>query len=912
MLITSHASRLFPYLKVCKRVALQCALFLLFTVTLQAQSNPISGKITNTQGEPVQGVNITLKGKPGGATTNANGEFTINASKDDILVLSAIGFRAREIKITGNQPVQVSLEEAITELTAVVVGSRSLKPRTMTETAVPVDVIDSKSLAATGQIEPTQQLTFNAPSFVSNRQTVADGTDHIDPATLRGLGPDQVLVLVNGKRRYNSALLNLNGTVGKGAVGTDLNAIPAEAIERIEVLRDGAASQYGSDAIAGVINVVLKKQTGTHIMAHAGQQYLGDGGTLQLGVNQGLKLGKRGGILNVTGEFRNRDRTNRAGDFLGTVYTADVAQDEALIAQNGFSRKNNMFIGNSQQLNAYGEANLELPLNASNTRVYATAMYSYRNGEAAGLYRYPKQAPTQVVLDLYPNGFLPHIESVIHDKSAIAGIKGKTRSAWNWDLSSTYGANSFQFNVNNSNNASMGTASPREFDCGKISFQQSTSNLDFSKDFGSKMNLNSFNVAVGAELRFDHYRIEAGQDESWKKYDQGNLAAGAQVFPGFQPSNAVNETRNIMSAYMDVESDVTDKLLLNVASRLEHYSDFGTALAGKLALRYKIIEGLSVRGAISNGFRAPSMHQYFFSNISSIFSVVNGSLQQNNTLTVRNNDPIAKALGVPELKEETSMNYSLGITSQIGKRVSLTVDAYQIKINNRIVLAGPFRRDLAIVDQALTNAGVSRDVRVVQVFSNIIDTKTQGLDLILSMNPKTNKGNLDITLAANLNKTTIEKINGTEKIPAVSDSAGNYFFFDRIEQSRIERGNPQRKLSLSVAYQLKKIGANVRVTHYGEVAFWNTNPRLDETYDPRTVTDASINYFIIPAVRVTIGANNIFDVYPQKLKWFRDANGDKSNIFYGNTGEGRFVYSRNATQFGMNGGYYYITLGVSL
>lgn len=877
---------------------------------LHAQSIPISGKITKAKGEPLQGVNITLKGKPGGAITNANGEFTIKATEGDILVISNIGFRSREVKVSGSQAIDLSLEEGITELTAVVVGSRSLRPRSNVETPVPVDVISSKDLLATGQIEPGQQIQLIAPSFVSNRQTVADGTDHIDPAQLRSLGSDQVLVLVNGKRRYNTALVNINGTVGKGSVGTDLNAIPTSAIERIEVLRDGAASQYGSDAIAGVINVVLKKQTGTQVFAHAGQYDAGDGATFQLGINQGWKLGKRGGFLNATAEFRHRDRTNRAGDYLGTVYTTNVAQDEALIKQNDFSRKTNMFIGNSKQWNAYGEVNLELPLGAGNTRFYFTGMYSHRKGDAAGFYRYPKQT-TQVVPQFYPNGFLPLIESTIRDKSVTAGIKGKTHSAWNWDVSTAFGVNSFQFDVSNSNNASMRTTSPRNFDCGKIRFQQSTTNVDFSKDFGSKMNLNSFNVAAGAELRFDNYSIKAGQEESWRNYDS-SLAGGAQVFPGFQPSNEVNETRSIVSTYIDLESDLTDKLLVNVAGRFEHYSDFGSSVAGKLALRYKIIDGLSIRGAISNGFRAPSMHQFFFSNISSIFVITGGTLQQNNALTVRNNDPIAKALGIPDLKEETSVNYSLGITAQLGKRVSLTVDAYQIDISNRIVLTGPFRRDSAIVNQALTDAGISKDVRVVQAFSNSIDTKTHGLDVILTMNPKMRKGDLNITLAANFNETKIKKVNGTNNIPAVPNATGNYFFFDRIEQSRIERGNPKNKLSLALAYQLKKIGANVRTTYFGEVSFWNTNPALDETYDARTVTDASISYTIIPAVRVTVGANNIFNVYPQKLKWFRVANGDKSNPYYANTGEGRFVYSRNATQFGMNGGFYYISVGLSL
>lgn len=900
MLFTSSQLRSFSLL----------LLALMFNTFTYAQSIPVSGRITNNKGEPLQGVNIGIKGKRGGATTNANGEFSLQAVKGDLLTVSFIGYRTAAYPITGDQPMAISLEDAITELTAVVVGSRSLRPRSNIESPVPVDVIGSKELLSTGQIEPAQQVHFTAPSFSSNRQTVADGTDHIDPASLRSLGPDQVLVLVNGKRRYNTALVNINGTVGKGSVGTDLNAIPTSAIERIEVLRDGAASQYGSDAIAGVINVVLKKQTGTHLFAHAGQYYAGDGRTWQLGINQGWKLGKRGGILNATAEFRDRDRTNRAGEYLNTVYTNNVTQDEALIEQNHFSRKNNLYVGNSKQWNAYGELNLELPLDARNTRFYATALYSHREGEAAGFYRYPKQT-TQVVPDLYPNGFLPLIASTINDRSIIAGIKGKTRSAWNWDLSSVFGGNAFRFDVHNSNNASMRSASPTDFYCGTISFLQSTTNIDLSKDFGSKMGLRSFNVAAGAELRFDNYRIEAGQEESWKNYDS-TLAGGAQVFPGFQPANEVNETRNVMSTYIDLESDLTDKLLVNVAGRFEHYSDFGNALAGKLALRYKFADWLSIRGAISNGFRAPSMHQYFFSNISTIFSITGGTLQANNTLTVRNNDPIAKALGIPDLKEETSINYSLGITSQISKRVSLTIDAYRIDIDNRIVLAGPFRRDSAIVDRVLTDAGIGKDVRVVQAFSNTIDTKTQGLDVILTMNPKIRKGLLDLTLAANFNKTTIEKVNGTGNIPAVPNAAGNYFFFDRIEQSRIEHGNPKNKLSLSVAYQLKRIGANVRVTRFGEVRFWNTNPALDETYDPRTVTDASISYSIVPAVRVTIGANNIFDVYPQKLKWFREANGDKTNPYYANTGDGRFVYSRNATQFGMNGGYYYISFGVGL
>lgn len=870
---------------------------------------PITGKVTNAKGEPLSGVSIVVKNKAGGTSTNTNGAFTIEANEGDVLVLSIIGFKTKEVTVGGQHELSISLDEAIAELTTVVVGSRSLRPRTNVESPVPVDVISSKDLLATGQIEPTQQIQFTAPSFVSNRQTVADGTDHIDPASLRGLGPDQVLVLVNGKRRYNTALVNINGTVGKGSVGTDLNSIPGSSIERIEVLRDGAASQYGSDAIAGVINVVLKKKTGTQVFAHTGAQYEGDGAALQLGINQGFKVGK--GVLNITGEIRHRQPTNRAGEYLGTVYTANATQDEQLIAQNGgWDRKNNMYIGNSKQLNAYGEANLELPV-STNTKFYATGMYSYRKGKAAGFYRYPKQAPSQVVLDLYPRGFLPGIGSDINDRSLLAGIKGKTANAWNWDVSSVFGGNQFSFEVTNSNNASMGINSPTEFECGKLRFQQSTTNVDFSKDFGSQLKLSSFNVALGAEFRLDMYKITAGQEESWRNYDN-TKAGGAQVFPGFQPDNEVDENRNVMSTYVDIESDITEKFLVNVAGRFEHYSDFGNALAGKLALRYKIIDALSIRGAISNGFRAPSIHQYYFNNVSTQFQLVGGSLTASNTLTVRNSDKIAKALGIPDLKEETSVNYSLGITAKPGRNVSLTIDAYRIDIKDRILYAGPFRRTAgSIVDSVLDAANISNDVQVVQAFSNFVDTKTQGVDVILSFSPQVGKGNLDLTLAANVNETKIKKIKGTNNIPAVPDANGNYFFFDRAEQSRVELANPKNKVALSANYQIKKFGIMARATRFGKVSSWNTNPQLDETYDAKVVTDASISYQLIPQVRVTIGANNLFDVYPDKLKWFREGNGDKSNTYYANTSDGRFVYSRNATQFGMNGGYYYISLSAS-
>lgn len=887
-----------------------CTLFVLLLSVSAAIAQNIKGKVSDANsGQGLPGVSVQVVGTNKGASTDTNGNFTINADGKVTLKVSFIGYETQTVPATSGSTINISLKEIATTLgDVVVVGSRSTQIRTAVETVVPVDVITSKDLQLTGQVEPTQQIQFTAPSFVSNRQTVADGTDHIDPASLRGLGPDQVLVLVNGKRRYNTALININGTVGKGSVGTDLNAIPASSIERIEVLRDGASSQYGSDAIAGVINIVLKKDTKTNITTHIGQQYFGDGRTVQLGISKGWALGKKG-YINVSADFRDRDSTNRAGDFLGTVFAGTKAADDPLIAANGgWDRANNMHVGNSNATNFGGVVNLGLPVN-DKIDFYATLMAGHRNGRGSGFYRYPKQT-TQVVKEIYPKGFLPQIESTIDDKSLAFGFNGKSGSGWRWDLSNTYGGNSFRFDVKNSNNASMGASSPKEFYAGTISSAQNTTNLDFSKDLGDKMNLKSFNLALGAEYRMDNFAIKAGEEASWKNYNPAlGKVGGAQVFPGYQPSNEVDQWRNVLGAYADVETDISDMLLINVAGRFENYSDFGSAFAGKLAARLKLADAFSIRAAISNGFRAPSIHQFYFNNTSTQFQVINGVSTPQNTLTVRNSDPIAKALGVDDLKAEKSTNFSLGITSKPVDNVTITVDAYQINIKDRIMLAGPYRRSNATVKGILDAANISNEVQTVQAFSNIIDTKTQGIDIIFASSPRISKGSLDLSMAANFNKTEISKVNGTTKVPATADASGNYFFFDRTEQSRITLANPRSKVTAAANYRLNKFGINVRATNFGQVSVWNPNPLLDDTFSGKTTTDLSISYAINKVVRLTVGANNLFDVYPDKQKWFNTPDSDPNkSAYFGNTSDGRFVYSRNATQFGMNGGYYFANL----
>jgi iron complex outermembrane recepter protein len=868
-----------------------------------AQNGTIAGKVKG-RGEELAGAVIQVEGRRTVTQTDGNGGFTLSLPVGTYnLLVSYAGMKPAtqpvDVKAGTVTDVQINLEPAANNENVTVVGSRSSAPRSMTSTPAPVDVFTARELLATGQVEPGQMLQFAAPSFNSNRQTIADGTDHIDPATLRGLGPDQVLVLMNGRRRHNTALINVNGTVGRGSVGTDMNAIPASAIDKIEVLRDGAAAQYGSDAIAGVINVVLKKTTGkTGINLHLGQQYEGDGANASLGLNHGFKLGKEG-FLNISADARYRGATNRVGTYNGTVYNTNVAQDEILIAQNRFSREKNMQIGNSQLLNTGGLVNMGGRVN-SEIRWFANVSANFRKGEAAGFYRYPRQT-SQVILAKYPNGFLPEIHSTILDFSWMAGLEGQLKNGWSWDLSNTWGRNGFSFDVKNSNNASqfaLGAAAPSEFDAGQIAFSQNTVNFNMSKDFGKKFMLPSFNIAWGMEARTDRYRITAGEEASWRNYDPASgRVGGSQVFPGFQPANAVKESRNVFGMYLDVETDITKKFLLGFAGRVEDYSDYGTSVAGKVTGRYKFSDFFAVRGAFSNGFRAPSLHQRFFSAVATVFTTVSGVLEPRQQGTFRNNSRVAETFGIPSLGPETSTNLSYGFTSRLGKATSLTVDWYRINIDNRIVYTAAFDRNdpnaqrRAIISGLLTDYP---DVNSAAFFTNAVNTKTKGVDIVLTSGAKVGKGRFDATLAMNFTKTqVVGDVKTSDKLTPASLFAG--VMFNATEVGRLEWGQPREKQMLNLKYSFGKWGVNLRNTRFGQVRTFDPNPALNEAFTAKIITDLSLNYKFNNGIMLTAGANNLLDVYPDKLK----------NA--ANTSNNRFIYSRNATQFGFNGGYYFIS-----
>ena len=869
-----------------------------------------------SSGRPLLGASVTVENNTTGMNTSITGQYSLRIGTGTYrLRVSMVGyqttvltFRIGTADLAMDVPLQASFD-ALGEV--VVIGSRSTTSRSNTDTPAPIDTFTGDNLMATGQTEPTQMLNFVAPSFNSARQTVADGTDHIDPATLRGLGPDQVLVLINGKRRHTTALVNVNGTVGRGSVGTDLNAIPTAAIERIEVLRDGAAAQYGSDAIAGIVNVVMKDETGkTSLTAHAGKTYTGDGGTMQYGLYHGFKIGK-GGHLSVAADYRFRQPTNRVGTYTGFVYRTATQDgkteaenrtlDNALIQQNGFSRENNMAVGNSQVQNLGVLVNVGLPITKA-TEFYLTANYNHRNGQAAGFYRYPNQ-PRQVDLTLYPNGFLPEIHSAINDRSVLMGVQGVSQNGWRYDLSNVYGGNSFKFDVKNSMNASLGASSPKDFYAGTLAFNQNTTNLNLAKDFAEEIGLQSFNVALGGEFRLDNYQIKAGEEASYSNNNPPNTpsanlkAAGAQVFPGFQPANALNKTRTIYGGYLDVETDLSEWLLVSAAARYENYSDFGNNLATKVAARIKLSETFALRGNYSNGFRAPSMHQRYFNAVSTVFVNSPTGLVPLQQGTFNNESPVAQAFGIPSLKAETSRSYSVGITARPTNALNVTIDAYEINIQDRIVLTGSFPKSTPAVGRLLA---AFPDVNSAVFFTNAISTRTRGLDVIVAYGTKFNKNtSFDLTAAANFNQTKIiGDAQTTDKLPA-ADFAN--VLFNREERGRIEQGQPRNKIMVSGNLKVGIVGLMVRTTRFGEVAalFNGTDLTRDEYFSPKTITDVSLMVKPIKIMTLTVGANNVLDVYPDKIQ----------NPL--NASDGRFVYSRNATQFGFNGGYYFVNLAVN-
>ena len=910
-------------------------LFLAVSFTLSAQ-RLLTGSVSDEEGAPLPGAYITVKGSTLGTSTDAEGGYSITVPEAaTTLVFSFLGFATVEVPIGESDRIDAILSAGTILDEVVLIGSRSAG-RTKLTTPVPVDVVDVTEVAsASAQTNVNQLLNYVAPSFSSNTQTISDGTDHIDPASLRGLGPDQVLVLINGKRRHNTSLVNVNGTFGRGNVGTDLNSIPVAAIERIEILRDGASAQYGSDAIAGVINIILKETDGLRLNAETGAyfsseipDYQGstDGEFNQVSANYGIRLNDEGGILNFTGVFDDRAFTNRMQEFTGEIFSgynnpaSGAAPDEditeAELDRRGLERSDfNMRVGQSALRNGGLMYNFKLPVAAA-TQVYSFGGLNYRRGNATGFYRLPNQSRT--VTDIYPNGFLPAINSNIGDASVAVGIVS-VYNKWEVDFSNVYGRNSFNYLINNTLNASLGAASPTSFDAGGFSFAQNTSNVDIRRYFDDA--LSGLNIAFGAEYRLENYRINAGEEASYTDYGaasevvtrggdtivivdgQGPISTvfdplgrsrpgGAQVFPGFRPDNEVNAFRSSVGLYGDVEADLTDNFLLGAAVRFENYSDFGSTVNGKLTTRINLSDNWTLRGGASTGFRAPSLHQLNFNSTSTLF--VDGVPFEVGVFS--NDSRPAQLLGIPQLRQERSVNYSAGFTGRLpDANLSITIDGYLIDINDRVVLTGQFQGgddtpQLQEISRLLQQANANRAA----FFANAIDSRTRGVDVVLTHNGRIGSGNLRSSLAGTFARTSLEEVNTSSVLEGQEDT-----YFDRTSQIFLESAVPRVKINLTFNYALNRFNVFLRNVYFGPVDEATNSLDNDQVFAGKVITDLSFGYTLSDRLGFTIGSNNLLDIYP-------DLNSPE------NQSSGRFLYSRRSQQFGANGRYLFARVRFTL
>jgi iron complex outermembrane receptor protein len=885
-----------------------CLALLCLCFTVASAQQKVTGKVTDaTTGAPLEGITVRVKLTKVGTSTNKTGDYTIEAKSTDVLEVSAVGFTPQSQPVNSRSVVDIKLTSAVSELNQIVlVGSRGTG-RARTETAVPVDVIPiSQASQPTAKTDLTAVLNMAAPSLNYNKQSGSDGADMIDLATLRGLGPDQTLVLVNGKRRHQTSFVAVYGTRGRGNSGTDLNAIPEAAIDRVEILRDGASAQYGSDAIAGVINLILKKDVNhlsmtagyagyydkkynTYFDRKNGQYPYGsaiDGNTATLGLNYGLPLGKNGGFINFSGNFLTQGKTYRQN------LNTDLNSKDGLPV-NSVRRG----AGDGSRVNGGGMINMEVPFADGKTSLYAFGGYNYKSSDAFAYSRSfsgnPGRFPTDAdgnlifhrdIMYSVSNGdgtndtiFDPHIQTHVSDLSAAIGVKGMLGNDWNWDLSNTVGRNNFHFYGDKTFNASLGANTPTHFDDGGFSFLQNTSNLTLTKEIptvGAGLNL-----AFGAEYRYERYSIYAGDAASYTNYDPNFIkATGAQGFPGYRPSDEVNADRSNIAAYVDAELDVTNKWLVGAAVRAENYSDFGFTTNFKLATRYKITNDFNIRASVSSGFRAPSLQQI---NYSSQYTNVQGG-----TITevkiAPNYNAITRAAGIPDLKQERSINASLGFTWKPLPVLTVTIDGYYVKVKDRIVLSGQFSASDTTLDAAVYNTLNELHIDNAQFFANAVNTTNYGVDIVIDYSKRWGKQHFRGLFTGNIQHMNIDKINVPAKLNDTYIHQKS-FFSDR-EQRFVKASAPPVKMGLNLEYGISKFSVGSHLTYFGKVELYGygysgdlsgtgINPvvELDEggkmvpelfVYGGKLVTDLYVSHKFNPHITWFLGVDNIFNVHP--------------------------------------------------
>ena len=830
-------------------------------------------------------------------------------------IFASAALTATAIGTIGSAKAQDEVEPRIVEIDQIVVTGTRVRDRSATDTAVPVDVVGRDTLENVGVTEINQTLSVMLPSFNFPRPGLADGTDTIRPATLRGLSPDQTLVLLNSKRRHASSLVNVNGTIGRGAAAVDLNTIPSAMVQSIEVLRDGASAQYGSDAIAGVINVLLKQDSeGGDVMLAYGQRDFDydapvaappagatwpalsttgrdgtDGETLTLSGWKGLGFGEAG-YVTLAAEYKDQKRTERDG--------YDFRQQYPLVG-GAFDTRETTF----DRFNAwYGEPELEQTTLFANigtelpggVEIYSWASYQDRESRSAGFFR--RALDDRNVIQIYPDGFLPIITPEVQDYSAAGGATWEAAD-WQLDTSLVYGKNEMQFGVENSLNRSMGTASPTRFDAGGFDYDQLVLNFSAVRAFAVDALASPLNLATGIEAREDAYSIFAGEPSS---YLNGGVllpngtptASGAQVFPGFRPQNVTDVDRTAVGAYVDLEANLTEKFLGSAAVRAESYSDFGDNISGKIAGRYDFTESFALRGSMQTGFRAPSLQQQYFATTSTNF--IAGLPYEITSFPVT--DPVARALGAQDLDAEEAVNYSLGAVMTFAG-VRLTIDAYRIDIDDRIVLSENLTQDNVrqyLESQGFIGIGGGR------FFINGVDTETTGVDVVLTWAFDSDRaGQFNTTFVANRNNTDVTRVPATAPLAALNPPPP---LFARVNVLTFEEGNPDSKFAATLSWNRGGFGATLRATRYGDAL--DPDPRLtgttaepigaqDSVIGAKTIVDLEGRFEPTDRLILAIGAENLLDEFPDAFPVSRNATGNTPFSNYAPFGRsGRYLYGR--------------------
>lgn len=874
------------------RLTAMMTLVLLLVCPVYAQEAlTIRGTVTTRDdGGAVPGATVSIPDLDLSTTTDSDGRFELvvpanllrGQSVDLVVTFQGLQTRTARVRLspgseTRDFPLGVAFGQEIT------VGSRAIGAAA--EKAVPVDVITQEQMESVAAVETNQVIQALAPSFNFPRPTITDGTDSVRPATLRGLGPDHLLVLINGKRRHTSALINVNNSVGRGSSGVDMNAIPSSALETIEVLRDGAAAQYGSDAIAGVINLVLKSGASPFTLnLKGGQTTHGDGELIDVSLHKGFSLGR--GSINGTLEYRDRGPTNRANpDPRDQIKAGD--------AGNNPVPQPNHHWGDSEETNILGFLNAQMPLNeAGSTVLYSFGGYGRREGSHGGFYRRALDARNHPTI--YPLGFLPLIEPEIVDGSLTTGVRG-SQGGWYWDLSGQYGHNRFDFNVANSLNTSMGPDPARnqsEFYAGSLEFNHLLGNFDISKPFDVGL-AGPLNIAVGLEYRDENFQQIAGEpasyiDGGFPNQFGGRADIGSQVFPGFRPSNEVDKSRNSKAVYLDLEGDVLTMLRAGLAVRFEDYDDFGSTSDGKLTLRFAPVKGVVLRGAASTGFHAPSLSQSYFSSTSTSFLAVGTVLTPFEIATFPVSSPQARVLGAKPLKPEESTQISAGIVWDPTPSFEIAADYFQIDIADRIALSGNFTGGR--ISELLRPLGANG----ARFFTNAIDTETKGFDIVSTYRHNSAAiGRLLLSLGYNKNETEITDLADTPPQLIGFEAV----LFDRAVQRITECAQPNQNARVSADWLRGSFGGKLLVAQYGEYCSFTNPAAFDQTFSSEVLTDVELSYKLLDSYTLAVGAQNLFDVFPDKNI------GPDANL-------GIFTYPRNSP-FGMNGRFVYGRLTVN-